>query len=461
MITLPEAKTLASECDERLKGAFFKTVSSVGEKQWVLEFDQPKKRVRLLVCMKKPLSRFHLTEAPYKKVTSPWTGRVQKYLEGATLETCALLGDDRILELTLSRGDTVHYLLFELFASQAFLLDAARNIVASTPKRKEGLYSPPPRSFEPERLEAACTSVAIEKLYLEKEEEEALIDKKGKIERALQKKIKRAEGQIARMLETLKEANTWEEKEHLAQLLKAHFGQIKRGMTKIELPDWKEEGKTLEITLDPSQLPKDQIDRFFKKARKLKKGVPHAESMLGRREEELIDLQGELQKLATLETAEELETFSLAHKLFPPAPPKRERAEPKKRLPYRTFTTEAGMIIRTGKSDKDGDILTFTVANGNDWWFHVANYPGSHVVLKCPKGTEPDHESLKDAALLALYFSKAKKGGGDDITVTQVKHVGKSRGAKAGLVSVSRHKKVYCRMDKMRLDQLFGRGEKK
>lgn len=453
MITLSEAKALASECAEKLKGAFFSHIASVGEKGWVIVFDLPKERVKLLVCLRKPYARFHLTEEKYNKGRSPWTARVQTLLEGATVEGCALLGDDRILELQFKKGDVVYALLFELFASQAFLLDAERTILASTPKRKEGVYTPPPRSFEPEGVEAVCTSAEIAERYVEKE-------MKGEIEQALQKKIKRAEVHVARALESLKEARTWEEKEHLAQLLKAHFEELKRGMTRIALPDWREEGKTVEIVLDPSLLPKDQVDRFFKKARKLKKGVPHAEGMLGRREEELTELRAEEKRLSGLTTRGELEAFSTQHTLFPLAPPKRARAEPTRRLPYRTFTTEAGMTIFTGKSDKDGDTLTFTVANGNDWWFHVANYPGSHVVLKCPKGSDPDPESLKDAALLALHFSKAKKGGGDDITVTQVKHVSKARGAKAGLVSVSRHKKVYTRMDQIRLDRLLARSEK-
>ena len=460
MITLAEAKSLAEECEQELQGAFFKSISCIGEKKWILEFDQPSKRGQLLVCLKKPFSRFHLSSAPYNKGPSHWAPVVEKCLSGKLLESCRLLGDDRILELTLNQGDTRHYLLFELFSSQAYLLDAARKILASTPKRKEGVYTPPPRSFEPQEFVVVCRSADIETLYSEREEVEALKGKKKLLERALQKKLKRTQGHLDQVHEQLLEAEAWKEKEHLAQLLRANFPQIKRGMTRIELSDWEKEGKSVEISLDPALLPKAQVDQFFKKARKLKKSIPHAELLIGKRENELKNLQKALHELASLETLEELESLASSYRLIPPPPTKRARTEPKKRLPYRTFTTEQGMTILAGKSDKDGDTLTFRVAHGLDYWFHVANYPGSHVVLECPKGVEPDPESLRDAALIALYFSKAKKGGSDEITVTQVKHVSKPRGAKPGLVTVSRHKKMPCRLEQKRFDRLFGRGEK-
>ena len=461
MITLAEAKSLVEECEHELQGAFFKSLSCIGEKRWLLEFDQPSERARLFVCLKKPFSRFHLTTAPYNKGPSQWAPVVEKSLKGAILESCRLLGGDRILELVLNQEDTCHYILFELFSSQAYLLDAARKILASTPKKKEGVYTPPPLSFEPQDLEVVCTSAEIEAIYLEREEANALKEKKERLERALQKKIKRAQGQITRAQEGMREAESWQEKEHLAQLLKTNFSQIKRGMRRIELSDWEKEGKLVEISLDPALLPKEQVDRFFKKARKLKKGVPHVEILLGKREDELNTLQKAHQELASLQTYEELEAFSNTYHLIPPPSTKKACAEPKKRLPYRTFTTKQGMIIHAGKSDKDGDTLTFTLANGSDYWFHVATYPGSHVVLKCPKGVDPDRESLRDAALIALYFSKAKKGGSDEITVTQVKHVSKPRGAKPGLVTISRHKKMLCRLDQKRLDRLFESGEKR
>lgn len=455
MITLDEARALAKECEEKLKGGVFASITSVGELRWLLEVNQPEERVSLFICLHKPFSRFHLSSLHYQKGTSPWTASIQKHLRGATVESCSLLGSDRILQLVFATGETLHYLLFELFTAHAYLLDASRNILSSTPKRKEGVYTPPPATYVAPVLEVVCNSVDIERLYAGREASCELTQRKELLERAIRKKLKGAEVHVERARAVLCEAKSWEEKEHLAQLLKGNFGQIKRGMKEIELPDWEKEGKSVVIELDPSLLPQDQIDRFFKRARKLKKGVPHTEILLAKREDELKELQQAARHLQTLNHLEELEAFAATYHLLPPPPPKRERSEPKKRLPYRTFTTEQGMTILSGKSDKDGDALTFTIANGSDYWFHVANYPGSHVVLKCPKGKDPDPESVYDAALIALHFSKAKKAGADEITVTQVKHVVKPRGAKPGLVTVSRHKKMPCRLDQKRLDRLF------
>lgn len=36
-------------------------------------------------------------------------------------------------------------------------------------------------------------------------------------------------------------------------------------------------------------------------------------------------------------------------------------------------------------------VITFQVANQNDWWFHVKDVPGSHVILKSTNQEEiPD-----------------------------------------------------------------------
>ena len=455
MITLPEAKILACECEKRLKGAYFKRASLVDEKKWNFEFDQVDDVLKLLICLKRPFSRFHISSRFFKPIPSQWISVVDKSLKGSLLQSCRLLGEDRILELTFTKGETTYFLIFELFSSRAYLLDGERKILANTPKKIEGVYSTPPRSFEPSSDTASCTSTEIEERYRKEEEGEELLEKREKVGRALQKMLKKVQAQRVRAEETLNEAQTWTEQEHTAQLLKANFSLIKRGMTRIELEDWENEGKKVGIDLDPTLLPVAQVDKFFKKARKLKKGLPYAGEFFEKKKEELKEIEIALLDLSAIETLQALEELCLRYKLLPPPPQKKERHEPKKRLPYRTFTTENGLIIMAGKSAHDGDTLTLTIANGSDYRFHVANYPGSHVVLKPKKGEDPDQESIRDAALIALYFSKAKNAGSGDITATQVKHVSKPKGAKPGLVNVSRHKKIHAHLDEKRLFRLL------
>jgi predicted ribosome quality control (RQC) complex YloA/Tae2 family protein len=64
--------------------------------------------------------------------------------------------------------------------------------------------------------------------------------------------------------------------------------------------------------------------------------------------------------------------------------------------------------------------------------------PGSHVVLRVPPGTEPDRAVLKQAAAIAAYHSKARKGGVVAVSGTRARNVTKPRGAKPGTVAIRR-----------------------
>lgn len=49
-----------------------------------------------------------------------------------------------------------------------------------------------------------------------------------------------------------------------------------------------------------------------------------------------------------------------------------------------------GFELLIGKGDEENDRLTFKVAENTDFWLHVANLPGSHVVIRNPdKVSEP------------------------------------------------------------------------
>jgi predicted ribosome quality control (RQC) complex YloA/Tae2 family protein len=94
--------------------------------------------------------------------------------------------------------------------------------------------------------------------------------------------------------------------------------------------------------------------------------------------------------------------------------------------------------VLVGRSDADNDRLSLRVAGPGDWWFHVRGLPGSHVLLRCPPGKDPDREILKRAAAIAAYHSKARTGGTVAVSCTRARYVTKPRGAKAGTVQIRR-----------------------
>ncbi len=101
-----------------------------------------------------------------------------------------------------------------------------------------------------------------------------------------------------------------------------------------------------------------------------------------------------------------------------------------------TYTLPGGWAVLVGKTDVDNDRLSLEVAGQRDWWFHVRGVPGSHVLLRARPDVEPDRETLKRAAAIAAYHSKARDGGIVAVSYTEARHVSKPHGARPGTVSI-------------------------
>jgi len=109
---------------------------------------------------------------------------------------------------------------------------------------------------------------------------------------------------------------------------------------------------------------------------------------------------------------------------------------------YRTINVE-GYEILVGRSSRENDELTFRVANADDFWMHVGDYSGSHVVVRNPAKARmmPDNVLMR-AAQLAAFFSQARNSSKVEVHYTQRKYVSKPRRAKAGLVKLTEFKSI-------------------
>jgi len=109
------------------------------------------------------------------------------------------------------------------------------------------------------------------------------------------------------------------------------------------------------------------------------------------------------------------------------------------------YELPGGWKVLAGKTDEDNDILSIRLAHPEDWWFHVRGMPGSHVLLRHRPDEEPDRETLKCAAAIAAYHSKAREGGMVSVSCTRAKYVTKPRGAKPGTVTIRRESLLKVR----------------
>ena len=83
-----------------------------------------------------------------------------------------------------------------------------------------------------------------------------------------------------------------------------------------------------------------------------------------------------------------------------------------------------------------------TVARGNDYWFHIRDNAGSHVVVKNKGNVELPDKTRLEAAMLALHFSKSRNETEGDIYFTRVKYLHKPNTNTPGLVFPTQEKNI-------------------
>ena len=101
--------------------------------------------------------------------------------------------------------------------------------------------------------------------------------------------------------------------------------------------------------------------------------------------------------------------------------------------------------VLAGKTDADNDFLSLKMAKPNDYWFHVRGMPGSHVILRAKPNEDPDRTTLKRAAAVAAFHSKARNGGIVAVSYTTARYVTKPRGTKPGSVRIRKESVLKVR----------------
>jgi predicted ribosome quality control (RQC) complex YloA/Tae2 family protein len=104
---------------------------------------------------------------------------------------------------------------------------------------------------------------------------------------------------------------------------------------------------------------------------------------------------------------------------------------------FRKFKSPSGCDILVGRNARQNDVLVQTCANSNATWFHIDDWPGSHVIL-----LESFDNLVKDdaqfCANLAVKYSSQRKQIGCKFRVCacNIKDVKKERNSSPGEVVV-------------------------
>ncbi len=270
------------------------------------------------------------------------------------------------------------------------------------------------------------------------------IPDKDRFKKLLKTELNRAENKAQKLRADIEAADNAEEYRIKADNLMTYQYQFHdRENPEITVSNiYDEAGGTITIKMDQRLSVVDNIQAYYKKYDKLKRG----KKLL---EEQLRHCLEDIRYLSTIETSlaassrlaeiNDIKAELIAGGILREKPKKHAAEKPSQ--PFK-FTAPDGTQILVGKNNYQNDRLTFKIAAPGDIWLHTSEIPGSHVILRCD-GAEPQEDTLLLASYLAVHFSRAQGSSKVPVDYTRVKFVKKPSGSKPGFVIFTNQSTLY------------------
>lgn len=292
-------------------------------------------------------------------------------------------------------------------------------------------------------------SQLLDSFYEEREQQERVRQRGRDLLKAATNAVNRTRRKIASQeleLERTKNRDRWR---ICGELITANLYRMQRGAKILAAENYYAEGcPEITIPLDERLTPQENAAKYFKQYTKAKTAQEMLTRQLEKNRAELTYLESVVQELALCESEQDFNDVraELTEAGILRGRGKKQAGFQRQSKP-REFRTTAGLRVLVGRSNAQNDKLTTKLAQRGDIWLHTKKIHGSHVIL-CTEGAEPDAESLRQAAVLAAWYSQGREGGKVEVDYTPVKYVKKPAGARPGMVTYTTCKTLAVTPDR-------------
>lgn len=267
-------------------------------------------------------------------------------------------------------------------------------------------------------------------------------DKVKSLKKIVKNKITHFETKLANLEDDLEKAKENLKFNDLGILLQANLYKVKKGMSSITLEDFNNNFSEITITLDPLLDPSKNLKRIFIKGKKAKNGLSMIEIQINIAKEEIkyLDVIYNQIDFANSTDLDEIKEELIKGKYLKP----QKQNKPKnKKININKYSINNNDIY-VGKNNIQNEYITHKLSNSYDWWFHVKDAPGSHVLYKMPNSTYTlTEDDIRFCANLAASFSKFSKSSSVAVDYLQVKYIKKIPGIKGSEVTYTNQKTIY------------------
>ena len=393
------------------------------------------------------LSPFDLTLPALSEKLSEQNGPVEKALNAVLTGVSPIMARELVLRADLS-GDESASALSEgeasrLFAAVSALCETVRS-GAFAPriyyhKGKLIEYSALPLVLyqAEEAVEYEGMSGLLSDYYAEKNSASRIKQKSADLRHILHQTMERDSRKRELMEKQLKDAEKRGKYKLYGELIQAYGYGLTAGAKELKAENYYDNNKEITIPLDETLSPQENAKHYFDRYQKLKRTFDATTEQLRETDAELEYLRSVEAALALAENEEDLnavkaELVAGGYMRAKTVPGKKAPKAPKTAAPLH-YVCEEGFDYYVGKNNLQNEAVTFELASGSDWWFHVKGIAGSHVIVKT--GTkELSDKGFERAAALAAWYSSAPKGAKTEVDYTRRREIKKPADYRPGMV---------------------------
>lgn len=319
------------------------------------------------------------------------------------------------------------------FGNANFGFDVKQTLITKDqrPKTEDRIF--PKENFE-------TLSEALDAHYQNLEAEKSFQAKAKSVEAKVKQEIAKREKLWRKLNADLQHHGDAEQWKRYGDLILANLADAVRLDGKVLLVDYfDEDTPAIEIEIDEQLSLTEAAEKFFRRYTKARNAKTEIAKRLRELEKQISDLNLRKEQIAKAIAEKDEDFFSkISDNKAEKSSSKSKAKRDENFSGARRFISSDGLEVLVGKGSKDNDYLTFRVAKSLDFWFHAADYAGSHVVVRNPNRLETvPPKTLLEAAELAAFYSQGKTQPKAAVNYTQKKFVNKPKGAAAGLVSLS------------------------
>lgn len=280
-------------------------------------------------------------------------------------------------------------------------------------------------------------------LFYHKEEKVRIKQQSGDLFKAVRKELHKNTSKLPKLEASLEEAMDCEKYREYGDLLFAYMHTIEK-TAQITLPSFENEAMVT-IPIDMRYDLKQNANRYYQKYHKFKRAqnILSEQIWLCKQEIEYFEtLEIQLEQASMQDAMEIREELSKQNYIKPLKT--RIRKKKKQELPhFETFQFD-DITIYVGKNNLQNDYVTWKLARKQDTWLHVKDLHGSHVIITTD---HPDEATLRNAAMLAAWYSQGRYSSSVPVNYCLVRQLKKIPGNKGSLVSLSNYKTIYIDPD--------------